>query len=98
VEVKEKENVKGVDTRDLQNLKADESRSAVVNAEEIGKAQAFYSIPELARRWRCSRGSVYNRIRGERILDFATKGGRGHKVVPHEVVSNIERRHMRILR
>jgi hypothetical protein len=98
VEPKEKENVNGVATRDLQNPKANESRSAAVIPEEIEKAQAFYSIPELAGRWRCSRASVYNRIRGERILDFATKGRRGHKVVPHEVVSNIERRHMRILR
>jgi len=98
VELKEKENINGVGTQDLRNLTASESRSAAVNAEENGKAQAFYSIPELAGRWRCSRATVYNRIRGEKILDFAPKGRRGHKVVPREVVSNIERTHMRVLR
>ena len=74
------------------------SVGATVNAEDVDKAQAFCSIPELARRWRCSRATVYNRIRGEKILDFAAKGRRGHKVVPREVVSNIERTHMKILR
>lgn len=98
MELKEKENINGAGTRDLHNLTANESRNAAVNAEEIGKAQAFYSIPELAGRWRCSRATVYNRIRGEKILDFAAKGRRGHKVVPREVVSNIERTHMKILR
>jgi hypothetical protein len=66
--------------------------------EQSGRAQVFYSIPELAERWRCSRASVYNRIRGKVVLDFAEKGRRGHKVVPIEVVSDIERAHLRILR
>jgi hypothetical protein len=29
---------------------------------------------DLAERWRCSRGTVYNVIRGEKVLDFATPG------------------------
>jgi hypothetical protein len=36
--------------------------------------QDFFSIPELALRWRCSRGTVYNLIRGEKVLDFALPG------------------------
>ncbi len=58
----------------------------------------FYSIPELAERWRCSRASVYNRIRGETVLDFAARGRKGHKLVPFEVVLKIERAHLRVLR
>jgi hypothetical protein len=60
--------------------------------------QPFYSIPELAERWRCSRGSVYNRIRGEMVVDFAARGRKGHKLVPLDVVLKIERAHLRVLR
>ncbi len=49
-------------------------------------------------RWRCSRGSVYNHIRGERVVDFAANGRKGHKLVPLEVVLKIERTHLRVLR
>ena len=61
-------------------------------------AQPFFSIPELAARWRCSRGSVYNRIRGQVVLDFAAKGRKGHKLVPADVVLKLERAHLRVLR
>lgn len=60
--------------------------------------QPFYSIPELAERWRCSRGSVYNQIRGEKVVDFAANGKKGHKLVPLDVVLKIERSHLRVLR
>lgn len=60
--------------------------------------QEFFSIPELAVRWRCSRGTVYNLIRGERVLDFATPGHRGKKLVPAAVVSRIEESSMRVFR
>lgn len=60
--------------------------------------QPFFSIPELAERWRCSRASVYNQIRGEKVLDFAANGKRGHKLVPFDVVQKIERARMRVLR
>ncbi len=61
-------------------------------------AQPFYSIPELAERWRCSRASVYNRIRGEMVVDFAAKGKKGHKLVPLAVVLKVERACLRVLR
>jgi len=59
---------------------------------------AYYSIPGLAERWCCSRASVYNRIRGYEVLDFAAKGRKGHKVVPLRVVLEIERVRMKVLR
>lgn len=58
----------------------------------------FFNLTDLARRWRCSRASVYNRLRGERVLDFATPGHRGQKLVPAEVVRQVEAKHMRVLR
>jgi hypothetical protein len=60
--------------------------------------QDFFSIPELAVRWRCSRGTVYNLIRGEKVLDFAAPGHRGKKLVPADVVSRIEQANMRVFR
>jgi hypothetical protein len=58
----------------------------------------FFSIPDLAKRWCCSRASVYNRIRSEKILDFAASGRKGHQLVPLDIVLKIERAHLRVLR
>lgn len=56
--------------------------------------QEYYSIRELAERWRVSRGTVYNRLRsaGAKGLDFAAPGGRSKKAVRASVVSKIEAR------
>ena len=61
-------------------------------------ALEYFSISDLAGRWRCSRGTVYNMIRGERVLDFAASGRRGKKLVPADVVSRIEQRRMKVFR
>jgi hypothetical protein len=58
----------------------------------------YFSIPDLANRWRCSRASVYNRIRGEKVVDFAARGRKGHKLVPLETVLKIENTHIRVMR
>jgi hypothetical protein len=58
----------------------------------------YFSISDLATRWRCSRGTVYNMIRGERVLDFAAPGRRGKKLVPVDVVNRIEQRQMKVFR
>jgi predicted DNA-binding protein YlxM (UPF0122 family) len=57
------------------------------------KKREFFSISELAERWRCSRGTVYNRLRavGARVLDFAPRGKRGKKVIALQTVLQIER-------
>ena len=54
----------------------------------------FFSISEAADRWRCSRGTVYNRLRadGATVVDFAKRGKRGQKLIPASVVLEIERR------
>lgn len=61
--------------------------------------QDFFSIPELAQRWRCSRGSVYNRLRsaGAKVVDFAVAGKRGSKLIPSGVVLEIETRNLKRL-
>jgi hypothetical protein len=54
----------------------------------------FFSIGELAARWRCSRGTVYNRLRslGVKVLDFAPRGKRSRKAVPVKAVLEVESR------
>jgi hypothetical protein len=61
--------------------------------------QPFYSIPELAVRWRCSRGTVYNRLRfaGAKVLDFASAGKKGKKLVPALTIFQIEAKHLKVL-
>jgi len=56
------------------------------------KAQQYLSISELAARWRCSRVTVYNRLRllGINVLDFAPPGKRGKKVVSLSTVVKVE--------
>jgi hypothetical protein len=54
--------------------------------------QEYFSISDLAKRWRCSRGTVYNRLRahGAKVLDFARDGKRGKKVVAASTVVQLE--------
>jgi hypothetical protein len=60
---------------------------------------ALFSIPDLAQRWRCSRATVYNVLRGEDVIDFAPAPGRkGHKLITLEVVRRIETRRVRRFR
>jgi hypothetical protein len=71
----------------------------LVNVPEAARiGQAYFSIADLAARWRCSRGTVYNVIRGERVLDFASPGHKGKKLVPAEVVNRIEQGRIRVWR
>jgi hypothetical protein len=60
---------------------------------------ALFSISDLAQRWRCSRATVYNMLRGEEVIDFAPAPGRkGHKLISLEVVRRIETRRARRFR
>src|ERR1700736_6357897 len=59
---------------------ASAAQIAATKPEQSGAGQPFYSISDLAERWRCSRGSVYNRLRGERVVDFAAPGPTGPQV------------------
>jgi len=61
--------------------------------------QEFFSIGELARRWRCSRGTVYNRLRlsGVKVLDFGVAGRKSKKLVPAAVVLHMEAKYTKAL-
>lgn len=78
------------------------SQSQIVGLPAVtqpaSELRPLFSISDLAERWRCSRASVYNRIRGEKVVDFAAAGRKGHKLVPLEVVLKIERTHLKVFR
>jgi predicted DNA-binding transcriptional regulator AlpA len=71
----------------------------LIGRNRPGAAPHFFSIPELATRWRCSRATVYNRLRavGAKVLDFAPSGKKGKKAIPVQVVLEIEARQMKRL-
>ena len=77
--------------------------SAVVAAIERNRAaikKPFYTIPDLARRWNCSRATVYHILRESefKLFDMTRKGKRkGHWNVPAAVVEGIEQSRMRAL-
>lgn len=70
----------------------------MTTAVKLDAGPTYFSIADLAARWRCSRGTVYNLIRGERVLDFAAPGRRGKKLVPSDVVARIEEANLRVFR
>src|SRR5690348_10000629 len=81
----------------LRQMSADDL-AAVLQAlqQKHGQPSEFFSISDLAARWRCSRGSVYNRLRssGAKSLDFTTKNQtRSKKAIPRSVVLQIEEKH-----
>lgn len=57
-------------------------------------AEEYFSFPELATRWRVSRGTVYNRLRslGVPVLDFALPGKKGKKAISAKYVREIEKK------
>ena len=60
----------------------------------------FYSIRDLAARWRCSRGAVYNVLRESefKLLDLCQDGKKkGKRLVPSAAVERIEQSRMRSL-
>jgi len=62
-----------------------------------GASQDYYSVIDLAKRWRCSRGTVYNRLRthGVKVLDFGAPGKKSKKAVPAQAVYELEARKTR---
>jgi hypothetical protein len=69
---------------------------ALISAIERNKRaikKPFYSIPDLAKRWNCSRASVYNILRESefKLLNLTREGKKkGHWNVPASVVERIE--------
>jgi hypothetical protein len=60
--------------------------------------EPLYRIAEIARILHVSRATVYNLLRGSRIVDFGGKGGKGVKLVPASVLREILERKTRTFR
>jgi predicted DNA-binding protein YlxM (UPF0122 family) len=71
-----------------------------VNRNRQAVKKPFYSIPELAQRWNCSRASVYNILRESesKLLNLSRKDrNKGKWNVPAAIVERIEQSRMEIL-
>ena len=83
-------------------LAAGKATAGPKKVETLGKripGSEYFSIQDLAERWHCSRGTVYNRLRfaGAKVLDFSLAGRRSKKLVAAQVVLKIEARFTRSL-
>ena len=68
-------------------------------SENVGRVlELHYRIAEVARILHISRASVYNLLRGARIVDLGGKGKRGVKLVPESVLRAILDRKTKTLR
>lgn len=86
--------------RDVAMPPQDDSSAKKPDREQIPRMRTeYFSFAELAERWRCSRGTVYNRLRavGAEVLDFAPRGKKGKKVVRVATVLRIEDKRTRRL-
>ena len=85
--------------RPARPTRAPEMQNGAAKAEAPPVRRDFLTIPELAVRWRIARPTVYNRLKdaGVRVLDFASKGARGRKIVPLGAILEIERQQLKRL-
>jgi hypothetical protein len=83
----------------LTPLEVAERRKVAGNWSPGKPRQEYFSIRQIADRWQCSRGTVYNRLRaaGAQVLDFAVPGRKGKKVVSAKVLFQIESKRTRKL-
>lgn len=64
---------------------------------ETSTPPQFFTIPELAERWRIARPTVYTRLQklGIKVLDLSPGTARGRKVVPRSAVLEAESRQLK---
>jgi hypothetical protein len=70
-----------------------------INLNRRAIKKPFYSIPELAKRWGCSRATVYNVLREAefRVLNIGNGTKKNKWNVPAAVVEHIEKSRMETL-
>ncbi len=70
----------------------------LVKSESETGFEPLYRIAEIARMLHISRASVYNLLRGEKIIDLGGKGKKGMKLIPDSVLRSILERKMKTFR
>lgn len=84
---------------DLFGFPASAVLAAIENNRKAIK-KPFYSIPDLAARWDCSRATVYSVFKESefKVLNLARRNkNKGKKLIPAAIVEQIERSRMRTL-
>lgn len=72
--------------------------SDVEQTAQNGDFEPLYRIAEVARMLHISRASVYNMLRGTRIVDLSSRGKKGVKLVPESVLREIISRRTKTFR
>ena len=73
---------------------------AAIERKRTAISKPFYTIPDLAIRWNCSRATVYNVLREaeSKLLNLTRKGkDKGKWLIPAAVVERIEQARMESL-
>jgi hypothetical protein len=66
----------------------------LIEKRRVNSPQTHFTIAQVAARWQCSRGTVYNTLRtfGAKIVNLAPPGKKkGRKLVPVETLERLER-------
>jgi hypothetical protein len=71
--------------------------SAHTRREESKTPAQFFTVQELAERWRIARPTVYARLQrlGIKVLDLSPGTARGRKVVPRSAILEVESRQLK---
>ena len=67
-------------------------------ATHSDKIEPLYRIADVARILHVSRATVYNLLRGERVIDLGSGGKKGIKLVPESVLRDIVERKTKTFR
>lgn len=62
---------------------------------DAAPVKQFFTIPELAERWRISRPTVYDWLREYGVKVFGARNGRGRKLIPLSEVLKLEARELK---
>jgi predicted transcriptional regulator len=74
------------------------SATTQVAKTSIGHFEPMYRIAEIAKLLHISRASVYNLLRGERIIDLGGRGKKGVKLIPESTLRGIIAKRTKTLR
>ncbi len=66
-----------------------ETQNAQLETNPRNGFETLYRIAEVAKMLHISRASVYNLLRGERIVDLGGKGKKGMKLIPASLLREI---------
>lgn len=75
-----------------------EQASIMAMGNGQNRIERHYRISELAALLGCSRGTIYNALRGEKVVHFAEPGRRGIMLIPESTLAKVLKKRERVYR